>query len=72
MPSRARQPEPQIEPRVFTSTDEIDRGVAKLSRRIEELDRLDIQAAYAQHTGADDTAIDVSPENADSREVEAR
>jgi uncharacterized protein (TIGR02391 family) len=57
MPSRARQPEPQIEPRIFTSTDEIDRGILKLSRRIEELDRLDIRAAYTEHTGADDTAI---------------
>jgi uncharacterized protein (TIGR02391 family) len=53
MPSRSPQPEHQIEPRLFTSTDEIDRGIAKLSRRIEELDRLNIEEAYSQH----DTAI---------------
>jgi uncharacterized protein (TIGR02391 family) len=57
MPPRARQPDPQIEPRVFTSTEDIDRGIAKLSRRIEELDRLNLQEAYTQHTGADDTAM---------------
>jgi uncharacterized protein (TIGR02391 family) len=55
---RSRQPEPPpIEPHVFTSPEEIDRGIAKLNRRIEELDRLDIPAAITQHTGADDVVI---------------
>jgi uncharacterized protein (TIGR02391 family) len=55
--ARKREPEPVIEPRIFSSTDEIDRGISKLRRRIDELNRLDIPAAIASHTGADDVAM---------------
>ncbi len=47
---------PPIEPRQFTSTDEIDRGITKLERRIQELTALDIPAAVLKDTGADDVA----------------
>lgn len=43
---------PPIEPRDFRSAEEIDRGMAKLERRIKDLAELDIQAAVLQDTGA--------------------
>mgnify|MGYP001561431888 CR=1 FL=1 len=53
-----RKEEPQsIEPKTFASTDEIDRAVAKLSRRVKELEALDVAAAINGDTGADDVAI---------------
>ena len=53
--TRKRPPEPPpIEPREFQSADEIDRSIAKLRRRIEELQRLDAQAAIIDHSGEDD------------------
>src|SRR5436190_16383274 len=45
---------PAIEPRQFTSPEEIDRGIAKLDRRIKELNDLDIKAAVVNDTAADD------------------
>ncbi len=45
---------PAIEPRVFQSPDEIDRGVAKLERRIRELEAVDMVASVRDDTGADD------------------
>jgi len=35
---------PEIEPKIFTSTDEIDRAMAKLQRRTNEIDEIDIPA----------------------------
>ena len=43
---------PPVEPRDFKSADEIDRGIAKVERRIKELAELDIHAAVVQDTGA--------------------
>ena len=47
---------PPLEPREFRSPEEIDHAVAKLRRRIEELYRLDVRAAYLNHSGADQVA----------------
>lgn len=47
---------PPIEPRVFQSPDEIDRGIAKLERRIQELAALDIVATVRDATGTDNVA----------------
>jgi hypothetical protein len=47
-----RNDSPPIESRAFTSPDEIDSGVAKLRRRIKELEQLDIRAAVLHDTGA--------------------
>ena len=52
-----RRPDPSpIEPREFRSAEEIDAGIAKLDRRIRELEGLDISAAVLRDTGADDVA----------------
>src|ERR1051326_5647418 len=45
---------PPIEPRIFQSPEEIDRGVAKLERRINELEAVDMVAAVHNDTGAED------------------
>jgi uncharacterized protein (TIGR02391 family) len=45
---------PPPEPRDFRSTDEIDRAIAKLRRRIDELAKLDVRAAVLDHSGEDD------------------
>lgn len=55
MPRKRPEP-PPVEPRVFQSAEEIDRGIAKLQRRILELENLDIAAAVTGNTGADDVA----------------
>jgi hypothetical protein len=47
---------PPIESRVFQSPDEIDRGIGKLERRIQELAVLDIPAAVRDGTGSEDVA----------------
>ncbi len=54
MPRRPHAAQPPIEPREFRSVDEIDRGIKKLQRRIEELRNLDARAAILEHSGADD------------------
>lgn len=46
-----------LEPRVFRSPEDIDRAIAKLERRIEELAALDMRSAYSANSGADDVAI---------------
>lgn len=52
-----RVPEPPpIEPRQFRSPEEIDTAIAKLRRRIDELEKLDVGAAATQHTAAADMA----------------
>ena len=48
---------PQIEPKVFQSPDEIDRGISKLMKRIQELETLDVAEAISADTGADDVAV---------------
>jgi uncharacterized protein (TIGR02391 family) len=52
-----KPPTPEIEPKIFTSTDEIDRAIAQLQRRIKELEGIDIAAAVTSHTAADDVAV---------------
>jgi uncharacterized protein (TIGR02391 family) len=52
---RAPQP-PPIEPREFRSPEEIDRGIAKLQRRIRELEQLDIPKAVTERDGSDKAA----------------
>jgi uncharacterized protein (TIGR02391 family) len=47
---------PPIEPREFKSVEEIDAGIAKIERRIRELESLDINSAVLNHTGADGVA----------------
>ncbi len=42
------------EPKVFLSVNEIDRGIAKLQRRLDELNALDLRACVYEHTRADD------------------
>jgi uncharacterized protein (TIGR02391 family) len=56
MPRRPAPPVETIEPKEWKSSEEIDRAVAKLQRRIAELEKLDIQTALLQHTGMDTVA----------------
>ncbi len=51
---KGRPDPPPIEPREFRSVDEIDSGIAKLERRIRDLEQLDVAAAVDEDTGADD------------------
>ncbi len=57
MTKRGVTVQPVVEPKVWSSPDEIDRSVAKIQRRISELESLDIPAAVLQDTGMDDVAI---------------
>jgi hypothetical protein len=48
---RKRQPDLlPVEPRQFTSTEEIDRSITKIQRRIEELEKLDVRSAILGET----------------------
>jgi len=51
MPNRRPDP-PPVEPREFRSVEEIDSGIAKLERRIRDLEQLDVKAARRDHTAA--------------------
>jgi len=52
-----KQPDPPpLESREFRSPEEIDAAVAKLRSRIEQFNKLDLQAAVLSSTGADATA----------------
>src|SRR3989442_4640723 len=57
MPKRAVPTNPFREPRQGPTPAEIDRAVAKLQRRISELEALDVQAAILHDTATDDVAI---------------
>ena len=46
-------PPPPIQPREFRSPEEIDAAIAKLQRRIQEVEKLDVNDAYVNKTGAD-------------------
>jgi uncharacterized protein (TIGR02391 family) len=50
-------PEPPVQPREWRSVEEIDRAIAKLGRRIADLESLDVHAAYRGSTGADRVVI---------------
>jgi uncharacterized protein (TIGR02391 family) len=47
---------PKIELREFRSPEEIDAAIAKLQRRIQELEKLDVRAAVSNNSGADHVA----------------
>lgn len=49
MAKRRTEP-PPLESREFRSPEEIDAGIAKLRRRIQELEKLDVRASVLQHT----------------------
>jgi uncharacterized protein (TIGR02391 family) len=46
----------EIQPKTFSNTDEIDRAIAKLQRRIKEIEDIDFVAAERDHTGKADAA----------------
>jgi uncharacterized protein (TIGR02391 family) len=49
-----RQPDPPpLESREFRSSEEIDAAIARLRRRIEDLEKLDVRAAFVNHSGED-------------------
>ena len=54
--ARKRFEPPAIEPREFRSPEELDIGIAKLRRRIQELEKLDVRAAFVSRSGADTVA----------------
>jgi len=56
MPRQTAPTRPVIEPRQWRTPEEIDRAVAKLQRRIAELEALDIQTAVLEDTGRDQVA----------------
>jgi uncharacterized protein (TIGR02391 family) len=55
--AKRRPDPPRTEPREFRSVDEINSGIAKLERRIRELEQLDMAAVVEDHTGADDVVL---------------
>jgi hypothetical protein len=56
-----QRPDPTpIEPREFRSIDEIDAGISKLERRIQDLKQLDVAAAVLNDSGAEGGIL-VSP-----------
>lgn len=57
MPRRTLPAQPVIEPRQWDTPEEIDRAVAKLQRRIVELETLDVQEAVLQDTSMRSIAI---------------
>src|SRR5206468_2999588 len=56
MARKRQDPPPAIVPKQFTSLEEIDQSIAKLERRIKELEVLDLRAAVYEGSGADDVA----------------
>lgn len=57
MATRKSPPTPQIEPKVWQTSDEIDRALAKLRRRILEVEVLNARDAVLNDTGADDVVV---------------
>lgn len=57
MAKRTSPPQPVIEPRQWNTLEEIDHAVAKLQRRIAELEALDVQAAVLHDPSKRDVAI---------------
>src|ERR1700722_19963484 len=54
--ARKKSESAPLEPRQFRTPEEIDLAIAKLDRRIKEIENLDVGAAITRHTGADDAA----------------
>jgi len=42
---------PEIELKIFATTDEIDRAIAKLQRCVKEIEKIDFEAAVVRHSG---------------------
>lgn len=57
MRKRTTPQPPLIEPRVWSTPEEIERAIAKLKRRIAELENLDVRSAYLQNTAEDKVAV---------------
>jgi uncharacterized protein (TIGR02391 family) len=57
MARKAAPPPKVVEPRQWTTSDEVDRAIAKLQRRIAELEALDIRAAARDDNATDRVAI---------------
>lgn len=57
MARRQNPPLPEIEPRVWQGTDEIDRAIAKLQRRISEMEQLNVQQSMAAGNAAEKVAV---------------
>lgn len=57
MPRHQQPLQPVIAPRQWVTTDEIDRAIVKLGRRIAELESLDIRAAVRDDSAVDKVAI---------------
>jgi uncharacterized protein (TIGR02391 family) len=53
---RRREVPQELVEREFRSVEEIDEAIRKLERRIQELQRLDVQRAFLTHDGTDDVA----------------
>jgi uncharacterized protein (TIGR02391 family) len=52
--AKKRYEPPPLQPRDFRSPQEIDQAIAKLRRRIPELEQLDVKSAVLNRSGADD------------------
>jgi uncharacterized protein (TIGR02391 family) len=57
MARRSTTQPPPIEPRIWSTKEEIERAIVKLRRRISELENLDVAAAYLHKTAEDDVAV---------------
>lgn len=58
MARKPASPQPVIEARQWSTTEEIDRAIPKLQRRISELEALDLRAAHLEETGTDKVILD--------------
>ncbi len=52
--ARRQLEQPQVIPKEFVSADEIERAIAKLERRIKQLEAFDSHSTVFNHTGAED------------------
>ena len=57
MARRQNPPAPEIEPRIWQTTDEIERAIAKLQRRISEMDQLNVQESLAGGDATEKVAV---------------
>lgn len=57
MATRKPAAQPQIEPKVWQSAQEIEKALTKVRRRIAEAQALDVRSAVLNDTGADDVVI---------------
>jgi 16S rRNA processing protein RimM len=55
--ARSNQSQPPIEPKQWTSSEDIDKAIGKLRRRIAELERVDVQATLSDASASDKVAV---------------